>query len=163
PLERQSPQVPGPMSSPAAVGGNLPSGTGICTTIPDILYLPELIFGGLVWILVACTLVVPQNPQGWVMFVSVFCFVMTFIWMVAFACGAHHHRGGWATADLLYHALAALFYLSASVSLAKVTLDLRNGSSFRNYQLDISAVVFSYVSTLLYCIHAILSAIRWKS
>lgn len=55
-------------------------------------------FGGLVWILVACTLVVPQNPQGWVMFVSVFCFVMTFIWMVAFACGAHQHHGGWATA-----------------------------------------------------------------
>lgn len=56
------------------------------------------IFGGLVWILVACTLVVPANPQAWVMFVSIFCFVMTFIWMVSFACGAHHHHSGWATA-----------------------------------------------------------------
>lgn len=123
------------------------------------------IFGGLVWILVACTLVEPANPQGWVMFVSIFCFVMTFIWMVAFACGAHqHHHSSWATAvssvcvcvcertsaclseslavlqDFLYHTLAALFYLSASVSLAKVTLDLKDGS-FQNYQLDISAVV----------------------
>lgn len=87
--------------------------------------------------------------------------------------------------DFLYHLLAAMFYLSASVSLAKVTLDLKDGSSFQTYQLDISAVVsparpgqpsvfpltcpclslqvFSYVSTLLYFIHAILSAIRWKS
>lgn len=56
------------------------------------------IFGGLVWILVACTLVVPANPQGWVMFVSVFCFFMTFIWMVVFACGGHHNHSNWAAA-----------------------------------------------------------------
>ena len=56
------------------------------------------IFGGLVWILVACTLVVPANPQGWVMFVSVFCFVMTFIWLLVFACGGHHNSGKWAAA-----------------------------------------------------------------
>lgn len=31
------------MASNTAVMGNLPNGTGICTTIPDILYLPELV------------------------------------------------------------------------------------------------------------------------
>jgi hypothetical protein len=56
------------------------------------------VFGGLVWILVASSLVVPANPQGWVMFVSVFCFVVTFLWMVLFACGAHHSKPGWAAA-----------------------------------------------------------------
>lgn len=56
------------------------------------------IFGGLVWILVAGTLVVPANPQAWVMFVSVFCFLVTFIWMVVFACGGHRNHGSWATA-----------------------------------------------------------------
>ncbi|KAM3622646.1 uncharacterized protein V6R79_001587 [Siganus canaliculatus] len=147
----------------ASTMGNLPSGIGICTTIPDILYIPELIFGGLVWILVACTLVVPQNPLGWVMFVSVFCFVMTFIWIVVFACGGHHNKGSWAAADFAYNGIAAFFYLSASVALAKVTIDAKDGSIFQNYQLDISAVVFSYVTTLLYFIHTILSAIRWKS
>ncbi|CAJ1054145.1 myelin and lymphocyte protein-like [Xyrichtys novacula] len=151
------------MASNTATMGNLPSGVGICTTIPDILYLPELVFGGLVWILVACTLVVPENPQGWVMFVSVFCFVMTFIWLLVFACGGHNNKGSWAAADFAYHGIAAFFYLSASVALAKVTLDIRDGLNFQNYQLDISAVVFSYVATLLYFIHAILSAIRWKS
>ncbi|CAI5681484.1 LOW QUALITY PROTEIN: myelin and lymphocyte protein [Oreochromis niloticus] len=157
------------MASNTGTMANLPSGVGICTTIPDILYLPELVFGGLVWILVACTLVVPQNPQGWVMFVSVFCFVMTFIWMVVFACGSHHNKASWAAADFLYHGIAAFFYLSASVALAKVTLDLsgKQGNStttqLRNYKLDISAVVFSYVATLLYFVHTILSAIRWKS
>ncbi|XP_029632455.1 myelin and lymphocyte protein [Salmo trutta] len=150
------------MTSTTATMGNLPSGLGICTTIPDILYLPELVFGGLVWILVACTLVDPTNPQGWVMFVSVFCFTMTFIWMCMFAFGVHRNSGGWATADFAYHGIAAFFYLSASVALAKVTLDKKSGDLF-NYRLDISAVVFSYVATLLYFIHTIFSAFRWKS
>ncbi|KAJ8361591.1 hypothetical protein SKAU_G00181160 [Synaphobranchus kaupii] len=144
--------------------GNLPRGVGICTTAPDILYVPELIFGGLVWILVASTLVFPANPQGWVMFVSVFCFVMTFVWMVIFACGGHKNSGGWATADFLYHALATILYLSASVSLAKTTIDFQIAAlRSKTYKIDIAAVVFSYVATLLYFTHLILSAIRWKA
>lgn len=45
--------------------------------------------------------------------------------------------------DFIYHGIAAFFYLSASVALAKVTFDLKDGSNFQNYQLDISAVVSS--------------------
>ncbi|XP_054607726.2 myelin and lymphocyte protein-like [Nothobranchius furzeri] len=153
------------MASDITRMANLPSGIRICSTFPDILYLPELIFGGLVWILVACTLVEPNNPQGWVMFVSVFCFVMTFIWLMVFAVGGHHNSSGWAAADFIYHGIAAFFYLSASVALARVTLDLRgsNAKGIKDYKLDISAVVFSYVATLLYFIHTVLSAIRWKT
>ncbi|XP_036402072.1 myelin and lymphocyte protein-like [Megalops cyprinoides] len=151
-------------STTAQPVGNLPSGVGICTTAPDIFYLPELIFGGLVWILVASTHVIPTNPQGWVMFVSVFCFVMTFLWLVIFACGGHRNSGGWATADMVYHALATFFYLSAAVSLAKTTIDYQGDSNnFKTYQIDIAAVVFSYVATLFYFIHFLLSAIRWRS
>uniref|UniRef100_A0A8C2DW64 Mal, T cell differentiation protein b n=1 Tax=Cyprinus carpio TaxID=7962 RepID=A0A8C2DW64_CYPCA len=139
---------------------SLPSGLRICTTVPDILYLPELVFGGLVWILVASThvsmaslltltafMTVP-NPQGWVMFVSVFCFVMTFLWLIIFACGGHKNSSGWATADFLYHLIAAVFYLSASVILANETIAMKVWTSstviaypFKYYQIDIAAVV----------------------
>ncbi|XP_051503156.1 mal, T cell differentiation protein b isoform X1 [Myxocyprinus asiaticus] len=145
---------------------SLPRGLMICTTAPDILYLPELVFGGLVWILVASTLVQPENPQGWVMFVSVFCFVMTLLWLIIFACGGHKNHSSWATADFIYHLIAAMFYLSASVSLATVTIKMKNElpkDLFKYYQIDIAAVVFSYIATLLYFIHCILSAFRWKS
>uniref|UniRef100_A0A3B3ZFX0 MARVEL domain-containing protein n=1 Tax=Periophthalmus magnuspinnatus TaxID=409849 RepID=A0A3B3ZFX0_9GOBI len=145
-----------PMSS-------LPSGLGICTTAPDILYLPELVFGGLVWILVASTRVVPANPLGWVMFVSLFCFVMTFLWLVVFACGGHKNSYGWAAADCAYHFLAVTFYLSAGVALAYITFLSKVALTYRIYQINISAVVFAFASTLLYFIHAILSAIRWKN
>ncbi|XP_062320123.1 myelin and lymphocyte protein-like [Osmerus eperlanus] len=147
----------------AQIVGSLPSGLGVCTTAPDIFYLPELIFGGLVWILVASTHVNPNNPQGWVMFVSVFCFVMTFLWLVIFAAGGHKNSGGWAAADFAYHGLAAFFYLSASVILAELTIRLKTEGGFKHYQIDIAAVVFSFLATLFYFIHFILSSIRWKS
>ncbi|XP_061889062.1 myelin and lymphocyte protein-like [Entelurus aequoreus] len=142
---------------------HLPSGLRVCCTIPDIFYLPELVFGGLVWVLVACTQVVPENPQGWVMMVSVFCFVFTFLWMMMFTCGCHSNKSSWAAADFVYHFIATVFYLSASVALAKVTLDMRDNGRLQDYQLDISAVVFSYATTLLYFVHTLLSAVRWKS
>ncbi|XP_006783628.1 myelin and lymphocyte protein-like [Neolamprologus brichardi] len=142
--------------------GSLPSGLGICTTAPDIFYIPELVFGGLVWILVASTHVDPPNPLGWVMFVSVFCFVMTFLWMIIFAAGGHKNSSHWAAADFAYHGLAALFFLSAGVDLAIITLEKKDGGDLKIYRTYISAVVFAFVATLLYFIHAILSAIRWK-
>lgn len=72
---------------------------GFCKLI-KLCLLPLFlqIFGGLVWILVGSTYVIPQNPQGWVMAVSVFCFVMTFVWLVVFACGVHHNKASWAAA-----------------------------------------------------------------
>ncbi|KAG8000266.1 Myelin and lymphocyte protein [Nibea albiflora] len=100
-------------------GDVLPSGGRIFTSIPDVFFLPEFVFGGLVWILVASTLVQPDNPLGWVMFVSVFCFVLTTLWFFIFLCGA-------------------------------------NQSSIW------PSLVMSYVATLLYFLHAIFSAIRWK-
>lgn len=142
--------------------GSLPHGLGICTTAPDVFYLPELIFGGLVWILVASTNINPTNPLGWVMFVSVFCFVMTFLWMVIFATGGHRSSPGWAAADFAYHGLAAIFFLSAGVILAYMTLVNKTRVEFKIYQINIAAVVFAYLTTLLYFIHAVLSAIRWK-
>ncbi|XP_023132534.1 myelin and lymphocyte protein-like [Amphiprion ocellaris] len=150
-------------------GDVLPSGSRIFTTIPDVFFIPEFVFGGLVWILVASTRVVPDNPLGWVMFVSVFCFVGTTLWFFIFLCGANQ-SSVWPSLDVGFHFLAVVFFLSASVDLAYVTF--RNGEeykltptdeSLKIFRLDIAAVVMSYVATLLYFLHAIFSAIRWKN
>lgn len=59
--------------------------------------------------------------------------------------------------DFLYHGIAAFFYLSASVALAKVTLDLsgKQGNNttteLRNYKLDVSAVVSQAVHRVVTC------------
>ncbi|KAI7805124.1 myelin and lymphocyte protein-like [Triplophysa rosa] len=144
----------------------LPSGGSIFTTLPDVLFFPEFVFGGLVWTLVASTQVVFPNPLGWVMFVSIFCFVMTTIWFFIFLTGKNQ-SGIWPSLDVGYHATAALFYLSASVLLALVTITSRvsplASGFFKIYQILIAAVVMAFITTLLYCIHAMFSAFRWKS
>uniref|UniRef100_A0A3Q3WL45 Myelin and lymphocyte protein n=1 Tax=Mola mola TaxID=94237 RepID=A0A3Q3WL45_MOLML len=142
----------------------LPRGRKIFTSIPDIFFIPEFVFGGLVWILVASTRVYPDNPLGWVMFVSIFCFVLTTIWFFSFLIGANQ-RSIWPSLDAGYHFLAVVFYLSASVDLAYVTIlkgRVLSAENLKIYRLDIAAVVMSYVATLLYFLHAIFSAIRWK-
>uniref|UniRef100_A0A3P9MZF0 Myelin and lymphocyte protein n=1 Tax=Poecilia reticulata TaxID=8081 RepID=A0A3P9MZF0_POERE len=126
---------------------------------------PQVI-GGLVWILVASTRVVPDNPLGWVMFVSIFCFVGTTLWLLIFACGGNQ-SSFWPGLDAGFHFVAAVFYLSASVVLAYITIVYKTASIvditlLKTYRLDISAVVMSHVATLLYFLHAIFSAIRWK-
>ncbi|XP_033861332.2 myelin and lymphocyte protein-like [Acipenser ruthenus] len=156
------------MATTAQLMNSLPSGPRVFKTLPDAFIIPELVFGGLVWILVASTNVYMDNPQGWVMFVSVFCFVFTFLWLLLFIIGMNQNSSMWATLDVAYHALAAFFYLSASVALAYVTsvlgqVNLGDETLFMYYQEDIAAVVFSYIATLLYTVHAVMSARRWKS
>ncbi|CAB1436344.1 unnamed protein product [Pleuronectes platessa] len=147
-------------------GDVLPTGCRIFTSVPDIFFLPEFVIGGLVWILVASTRVVPDNPLGWVMFVSVFCFVFTTLWFFIFICGANQ-SSVWPSLDVGYHFVAVVFYLSASVDLAYITflwgqVSFLSAADLKTFRLDIAAVVMSFVATLLYFLHAIFSAIRWK-
>ncbi|XP_060044414.1 myelin and lymphocyte protein [Erinaceus europaeus] len=125
--------------------------------------LPLQIFGGLVWILIASSRVPIPLIQGWVMFVSVFCFLATTTLLVLYIIGAHGGETSWITLDVAYHCIASLFYLSASVLEALATIYMYDGYVYRYYHENISAVVFAYVATLLYVIHAVFSLIRWKS
>ncbi|KAM6178541.1 myelin and lymphocyte protein isoform 2-T2 [Rhynchocyon petersi] len=65
--------------------------------------------------------------------------------------------------DAAYQCVAALLYLSASVLEAWATIIMHDGFTYKQYHENISAVVFSYVATLLYVVHAVFSLIRWKS
>ncbi|KAL3050608.1 hypothetical protein OYC64_012602 [Pagothenia borchgrevinki] len=162
------------------MGDVLPTGGRVFTSIPDLFFIPEFVFGGLVWMLVASAGVAPQNPMGWVMFVSIFCFVMTTLWFFIFLCGCNR-SSSWPALDVGYHFVATVFYLSASVPLAYITVVV--GQSLpalaalppvlglnpdvlievrKIYKLYIAAVVMSYLATLFYFIHTIFSAIRWK-
>ncbi|KAF0027719.1 hypothetical protein F2P81_020460 [Scophthalmus maximus] len=125
------------------------------------------VIGGLVWILVASTRISPENPLGWVMFASIFCFVVTTLWFFIFLCGANQ-SSVWPSLDVGYHFVAVVFYLSAAVDLAYITilkgsLTTMPPENLKIYRLDIAAVVMSYLATLLYFLHAIFSAMRWKT
>ncbi|XP_075720530.1 myelin and lymphocyte protein [Rhinoderma darwinii] len=140
----------------------LPSGPRIFTTFPDFLMILEFVFGGLVWILVASTKLPDTSLlQGWVMFVSVTLFICTTILLLFYFVGAHGGRSTWTTLDAFYHYAASLLYLSASVLQAFTTVFVEN-SPLKIYQENVAAVVFAYLATLVYVIHAVVSLIRWK-
>ncbi|XP_064271113.1 myelin and lymphocyte protein [Passer domesticus] len=151
--------------SSSASSSTLPSGLAVLTTFPDVLFIPEIIFGGLVWILVASSRVPDSMLQGWVMFVSVFCFVMSISLLCLYLCGAHGGSGScWVTLDVICHCTAALFYLSAAVLEAYMTYSLSFFPTLaQQYRENIAAVVFAFVATLLYVIHKVFSLLRWKS
>lgn len=67
---------------------------------------PPQVFGGLVWILIASSLVPIPLIQGWVMFVSVFCFLATTTLLVLYITGAHGGETSWVT--LVSHSLECL-------------------------------------------------------
>ncbi|XP_077191990.1 myelin and lymphocyte protein [Paroedura picta] len=142
---------------------SLPSGLNVLASFPDNLVLPEFVFGGLVWILVASTRVSFQLVQGWVMFVSVYCFVISTLLLFLYFCGAHRDKSAWVAVDAFYQVTAALFYLSAAVLQAYATLFAKEFQLHKTYQIDIAAVVFAFVATLTYVIHMIFSLLRWKS
>ncbi|XP_062826713.1 myelin and lymphocyte protein [Anolis carolinensis] len=149
------------MSSTTA-GATLPSGIKVLASFPDALAIVEFVFGGLVWILVASTRVHDNMSQGWVMFVSVFCFVISTLLLFLYMCGAHGGKSAWVAVDAFYQVIATIFYLSASVLQAYTTYYMKTGV-FKNYQIDIAAVVFAYAVTLTYFIHMVFSLVRWKA
>ncbi|KAG3280950.1 myelin and lymphocyte protein, partial [Ictidomys tridecemlineatus] len=121
------------------------------------------IFGGLVWILIASSLVPIPLIQGWVMFVpdedkcgERRCVLDSFPSIPLMPAPSDSQ-------DAAYQCVAALFYLSASVLEALATISMQDGFIYKHYRENIAAVVFSYVATLLYVVHAVFSLIRWKS
>jgi len=118
----------------------------LLVSVPTSLWLRPQVIGGLVWILVASAGIEPANPLAWVMFVSLFCFVVTTVWFFLFLFGANQgsiwpslvrHAPpppcAWRPPscsdacppplqDVGYHFLAAVLYLSAAVPLAFITL-----------------------------------------
>ncbi|XP_057240272.1 myelin and lymphocyte protein isoform X2 [Malurus melanocephalus] len=149
--------------SSSTSSSSLPSGLAVLTTFPDVLFIPEIIIGGLVWILVASSRVPLPMLQGWVMFVSVFCFVMSISLLCLYFCGVHGGGSGWVTLDAVCQVTAALFYLSAAVLEAFATYASAEMFPGQLYRENIAAVVFAFVATLVYVIHEVFSLLRWKS
>ncbi|NWV42617.1 MAL protein, partial [Grantiella picta] len=119
------------------------------------------IFGGLVWILVASSRVPMVMLHGWVMFVSVFCFVMSISLLCLYFCGAHGGGGCWVTLvrawDKPCRAGCCCCTPNCSLGMAgSLEVTLTGWCVF-------PPQVFAFVATLVYVIHKVFSLLRWKS
>ncbi|NXF83221.1 MAL protein, partial [Sclerurus mexicanus] len=145
--------------SSAASTSSLPSGLAVLTTFPDVLLIPEFIFGGLVWILVASSRVPVPMLQGWVMFVSVFCFVMSTALLFLYICGAHGGSSSWVTLVSGCDKPQGLSFSDRQLFPAKESA--ATATQISGWSL--LAWVFAFLATLVYVIHKVGSLLRWKS
>ncbi|NWT79962.1 MAL protein, partial [Lanius ludovicianus] len=133
------------------------------------------IIGGLVWILVASSRVPYPMLQGWVMFVSVFCFVMTISLLCLYFCGAH--GGGsscWVTLVracdkpqglpcLAVPCRAGCCCCTPNCRLGTAVWAVRPPWRKLTAWCVFPSQVFAFVVTLVYVIHKVFSLLRWKS
>ncbi|NXL97564.1 MAL protein, partial [Tyrannus savana] len=117
------------------------------------------IFGGLVWILVASSRVPIPMLQGWVMFVSVFCFVMSTTLLCLYFCGAHGGSSSWVT--LVSGCKKPLVLSLPGRQLSPAKESAATAPQIAGWGL--LARVFAFVATLVYVIHKVCSLLRWKS
>ncbi|KAM6967978.1 protein MAL2 [Aplochiton taeniatus] len=164
----------------------LPLGLDILRTYSGALICLEILFGGLVWILVASSNVPVPLLQGWVMFVSVTSFILSSSYLLLFITGlADRIQTDWNFMDVFYHFLALLFYFAAFVLEAATTaanggiavrpatnstvvcMSRPSGNVFtfldrRQYSINVVATIFSLVVTLLYGCSMIMGFKRWR-
>ncbi|XP_078396279.1 protein MAL2 [Cetorhinus maximus] len=154
----------------------LPLGSSVLQTYSGGFICLEILFGGLVWILVASSNVPVPLTQGWVMFVSVTMFLCSILYLCVYLCGlADRLDTDWNLVDFVYHFVAFVFYFGASVleaatTAAAVERESINATTavfvtvldFRQYTINVVATIFSFVVTLCYACSLGLALRRWK-
>ncbi|XP_076991185.1 MAL-like protein [Tamandua tetradactyla] len=134
-------------------GPEVPSGIALLTTVPFAFFLPELVFGCWVWILVAATEVAQPLLQGWVMYVSLTSFLISLMFLLSYLLGFYKKYDFWQVLDSLYHGTTGILYVSAAALQAHATIvsEIRD---LHNYFINTAASFFAFVAALLYVLHA---------
>ncbi|XP_063306340.1 protein MAL2 [Pelobates fuscus] len=167
------PPVPNPatLSYPVATV-NLPTGFEVLRTYSGAFVCLEIIFGGLVWILIAASNVPVPVVQGWVMFVSVTAFFCSLVYLCVFLCGlVNRIHTNWNFVDLVFHFVAFVFYFGAFLLEAAVTSLanlMRNENSTiiklttNKIGLNVAATIFAFTVTICYGCSMVLGFRRWR-
>ncbi|XP_029087651.1 nephrocystin-1 isoform X7 [Monodon monoceros] len=131
----------------------VPSGIALFLTIPYAFFLPELIFGCWVWILVAATQVANPMLQGWVMYVSLTSFLISLMFLLSYVLGFYKRFESWKILDSLYHGTTGILYMSAAVLQVHATI-MSEIWDLKNYYINTAASLFAFITSLLYILHA---------
>ncbi|CAB1442656.1 unnamed protein product [Pleuronectes platessa] len=177
-----------PAANPAATSFpaptiSLPLGLEVLRTYSGALVCLEILFGGLVWILVASSNVPVPLLQGWVMFVSVTTFFLSSAYLVILVTGlADRINTDWNFLDVFYHFIALLFYFAAFVLEAATTAargvahvnstecggcfphprgNILTVLSETQYGINVAATIFAFIVTLCYGCSMVMGFKRW--
>ncbi|XP_074057546.1 protein MAL2 isoform X2 [Macrotis lagotis] len=167
------PPTPNPAVSFPAPRVTLPVGPDILRTYSGAFVCLEILFGGLVWILVASSNVPLPLLQGWVMFVSVTAFFFSLLFLCVFLSGmVNRIDANWNFLDFGYHFIVFVFYFgaflleAAATSLhnlkCNVTLNVQTLLNDNQYNINVAATIFAFVTTACYGCSLALALRRWR-
>ncbi|XP_036597098.1 protein MAL2 [Trichosurus vulpecula] len=169
------PPTPNPAVSFPAPRVTLPVGPDILRTYSGAFVCLEILFGGLVWILVASSNVPLPLLQGWVMFVSVTAFFFSLLFLCVFLSGmVNRIDANWNFLDFGYHFVVFIFYFGAFLLEAAATslhnfhcncngtLSTEPLLSDNQYNVNVAATIFAFVTTACYGCSLALALRRWR-
>ncbi|OCT82482.1 plasmolipin [Xenopus laevis] len=136
---------------------------GFLSSIPGILMTIEIALGLLVWALVADSNHPSTSAYGWVLFVSITCWLVTLFVFVVFILHLQTKMTviPWSLVLLIYHAAATLLYITAFITCAasvQTTTDMNSAA----YNKKAAASFFSCVVMIAYGASTFFSFLIWR-
>lgn len=148
-------------SSPYLEFGNSSTGTlWSILSVANCLVCAEIILGLLVWPLIASTEYFRFSPFGWVMFVTVFYWLLTLFLLIINVANRHRKHMQWTTVVLIFNCTAALFYTSAAIVEATLLNQVVKGH--HTFNCWAASTFFAFLVSLSYAGSAFFSYKSWK-
>ncbi|KAM3928605.1 CKLF-like MARVEL transmembrane domain-containing protein 8 [Leptodactylus fuscus] len=132
-------------------------------SVPGVLLLAEIIFGLLVWALIAGSEYFRFSAFGWVMFVTVFYWVLTVFLFIIYFTRAHTRipKVPWTLVCLCFNGSACVVYLIASiVDAASINKDRQR---HHNYNSWAASTFFAFLVTICYGVSTYFSFQSWRT
>ncbi|XP_075068486.1 CKLF-like MARVEL transmembrane domain-containing protein 8 [Mixophyes fleayi] len=137
--------------------------SGLLVTAPGFLLLAELVFGLLVWALIAGSEYFRFPAFGWVMFVAVFYWVLTVFFFIIYITRAYTRipKVPWTLVGLCFNGSATVLYLIAAVvDATSITKDVH---PHHNYNSWTASAFFAFMVTLCYATSTYFSFQTWRT
>ncbi|XP_041709844.1 CKLF-like MARVEL transmembrane domain-containing protein 8 [Coregonus clupeaformis] len=139
-------------------------------TASGLLVFAEIVFGLLVWTLIAGTDYFRVSAFGWVMFVAILYWVLTVIFLIIYLTMAYNRipQVPWTVVGLFFNSSATFFNSSATVMyVVAAAVDAASISHAvkgrHNYNCWVASTFFAFLVTLCYAGSTFLSFKSWRS
>lgn len=130
---------------------------------PGVLQLAEIVFGLLVWALIAGSEYFLFPSFGWVMFVAVFYWVLTVVLFIIYVTRAHTRitKVPWTLVSLCFNGSAFVFYLIAAI--VDATSITKDRKWHHNYNSWTASAFFAFLVTTCYGASTYFSFRSWRT
>ncbi|KAM3920113.1 plasmolipin [Leptodactylus fuscus] len=131
-------------------------------SIPGILMIVEIVLGLLVWALIADTHHYRVAAYGWVMFVAIFCWILTIILFILILLQLQRRIPvvPWPLTVFIYHVAATLLYITGFITCAASVNSVYFGQN--EYNKRAAASFFACLVMIAYGGSTFFSFIEWR-